>query len=206
MTQKGFCMKHKWKYTHVNPCAKSVSERLEGVGNRLVQQHNPSPGGTMPAGLLSSCQCCRKSTKCQTLCAERDFVRKTNTEQLHLSWHSTVIAHLDLQPGSLSGSSWRCLSSPCTRRWAASPCGRSDLWPSRSSTSAGEMKAKTTGRNPKYYISHMLWCNLAVPITRAAEKRVKRCSLPFWRKLYDIWAQQPNKYTPPFSAPSNLRK
>ncbi len=31
-------------------------------------------------------------------------------------------------------------------------------------------------------------------------------SLWFWRKLVDIWIQQPNKYTPLFSAPSNWRE
>lgn len=57
--------------THVNTRAKAALER-QGA----VQQHNPSPGGTMPAALRSSCLCYRMQTRCQTLWTERDFVNK----------------------------------------------------------------------------------------------------------------------------------
>lgn len=60
-----------------------VWERRADAGNHLVQRRNPSPGGTKPAGHLSSCCCCRMSTRCRTLQGEREFVyRRTNRLRL----------------------------------------------------------------------------------------------------------------------------
>lgn len=105
---------------------------LEG---QLMQQHIPWPGGTTPAGPPSSFQCCRMSTRYQTLQAEGDIANTKHSFSSFCRWN--LATHLDLQPGSLSGNSCHCSSSPCARLWAASPWARSVLWPSRSSASAG---------------------------------------------------------------------
>lgn len=93
-----FYLKYKWKLTHINPCVTFASERKEAVGSRLVQQHNPCPGGTTPAELLSSCQCCRKSPGCQTLWTERDFINnKYNIASVVLRIKKWLLALINSQ-------------------------------------------------------------------------------------------------------------
>lgn len=52
----------------INP--RSVLQEV--ARNHQVRQHNPSPGGTMPAGPVSSCPSHRKSTRCRTLWTKRE--------------------------------------------------------------------------------------------------------------------------------------
>lgn len=143
--------------------AKSVSEWQEAVhGNRLAKQHSPSPGGTMLSGLQSSCRCCRKSTRCQTLRTERDFVKnKHRTASLVLqidSYHSPwltarifewkfLVLFFFTMNSSMGSLAVRTLRSLALEK--LNFC-RAD-------------EAQAIGRNPKYLIAL---------ITRAAEKRV----------------------------------